>query len=124
MTKNTLLLMTSLFLSTSLSAATWQMTDLKITTDGTFGFSQSKACCTGESTSNSLESLAVDDTFYRRFIAPDGANMIDYPNTIVEMNSRVALSEVPLPAALWLFMPILIGFIGLHQTLKKCPVQN
>ena len=40
------------------------------------------------------------------------------------MNARVALSEVPLPAALWLFTPILIGFIGLHQTLKKCPVQN
>lgn len=121
MTKNTLLLMTSLFLSTSLSAATWQMADSKITTDGTFGFSQSKACRTGESTPNSLQSLAVDDTFYRRLIAPDGAKMIDFPNTTVKMNSHVALSEVPLPAAIWFFTPILIGFIVLHQTLKNSP---
>ena len=118
--KNAMLFIASLFFCMATSAATWQVSDIKTGVEGNFGHLPGG----GSADPNSFKTSGVGDSLYMTLWGADGFNItgtgIDaYNNSIIGMDFRVELSQVPLPAAFWLFAPVIIGFAGLLYQTKK-----
>lgn len=91
---------------------------------GDFGYLPGDVCCGGSADPNSFKASGVGDTFFMTLWGADSFNVngsgVDaYGNSTVGMDFRVELSQVPIPAALWLFGPALLGLTGLRRKANK-----
>ena len=97
---------------TNLAASTYGVTNI-LGASGTFGFLGGDVCCTGNYDPNSFQ--AVTNGGGLHYLTLWGADygpgnfLGDYTGSIVGMDVRLELSEVPVPAAIYLFASSLLG---------------
>ncbi len=95
-----------------------------IATDGIFGFKKGDVCCNGEFDPNSFMESGNGDLNFLTLWGADGFHTWTnwwgkekgyYWDSTVGMDFRLALAPVPLPAAVWLFGPALLGLLGIRR---------
>ena len=89
---------------------------------GSFGFLGQDVCCSGNYDPNSFK--PVNNTVGLNYLTLWGADygggvfLGDYTGSIVGMDIRLELSQVPVPAAVWLFGTALLGLVGFSKRRK------
>jgi hypothetical protein len=108
---------------TNLAASTFG-TSNSLGASGSFGFLGQDVCCSGSYDPNSFQPVTADLNYLTLWGADYGGGTFlgNYTGSIVGMDLRLELSEVPVPtpvpAAVWLFGTALIGFVGMSRRRK------
>jgi hypothetical protein len=108
---------------TNLAASTFG-TSNSLGASGSFGFLGQDVCCSGSHDPNSFQPASGGLNYLTLWGADygDGTFLGNYNGSIVGMDLRLELSEVPVPtpvpAAVWLFGTALIGFVGMSRRRK------
>lgn len=97
-------------------AATWG--GIGVTESGNLGYMDGDVCCGGSFDPNSFLPTGVGDLHYMTLWGADfgGANFNgSYSGSSFGMDLRLELSEVPVPAAVYLFGTAMLGLFGFNR---------
>jgi hypothetical protein len=101
-------------------ATTWG--GIGVTAAGSLGYMDGDVCCGGSFDPNSFSPTGVGDLHYMTLWGADfaAANFIgDYTGSSFGMDMRLELSQVPVPAAVYLFGTALLGLFGFNRRKSK-----